>query len=388
MSKNKKRPTRRAKTRARKAPHFVSDTDFTGGSTHDMPRRDEHLEANEQSFENRIQKLVEDWNCNGNEDFIAELITTALKIGHDCTDQLDLKIMNRALKEMRYANVIFHPYRSIRKVTVFGSARTNPGDPAYDAAVEFSRRMVDANFMTITGAGPGIMAAGNEGAGTENSFGLRIQLPFEAGANEYIDRDHKLINFRYFFTRKLSFVKEAHAVALFPGGFGTMDEAFEVMTLIQTGKAIMIPLVMIEPPGGTYWKTFQDFIEGHLLGRGMISEEDLSLFRITHSVDEAIEEIVSFYRVFHSYRYVKDKLVIRLNHEIAPAGLEHLNDEFGGLLEKGRFEIAPALPEEADQEEILDLPRLVGITKRAGYGRFRQFLDVLNQLEPAVEAAA
>ncbi|RFC46505.1 MAG: hypothetical protein DVB23_001613 [Verrucomicrobia bacterium] len=379
MSKTKKRP--RQSRAVHDEERFVTDLDYTGGFIHDLPGPSEHLGLGQESFEERVAKLVKDWGCNGKEDYIAELINTALKLAKDGSEELDLKIVNRAVKEMRYANRVFLPYRKRRKITVFGSARTQPGDAEYEAAVEFCRRMTDHGFMVITGAGPGIMEAGNLGAGPGNSFGLRIQLPFEAGANSFIDGDPKLINFKYFFTRKLSFVKEAHAAALFPGGFGTMDEGFETMTLIQTGKAIIFPIVMIDAPGGVYWKEFRDFISNHLLRLRLISEEDLDLFKVTDSVDDAVDEIVSFYRVFHSYRYVRDKLVIRLNHPISQASVIRLNDEHGDFLLSGRYELSKPLPVEADQPEIAVLPRLVCTPRRSHYGKMRKMIDALNQSE-------
>jgi uncharacterized protein (TIGR00730 family) len=361
------------------AEQVVTDVDYTGGFLHDLPAPAEHLGRGQESFEERIRKLVADWGCNGKEAYIAELVTTALKLGKDDCEELDLKIINRAVKEMRTANRVFQPFRKRRKVTVFGSARTRPGTPEYESAVQFCRQMAEHDFMTITGAGPGIMEAGNEGAGPGNSFGLRIQLPFEAGANPFIDGDPKLVHFKYFFTRKLSFVKEAHAAALFPGGFGTMDEGFETMTLIQTGKAILFPIEMIDAPGGTYWKTFRQFISEHLLRLRLISEEDLDLFHITDSVHEAVQRIVGFYRVFHSYRYVGDRLVIRLNHRITDESLMRLNDEFSDLLVSGRFELSGPLSAEKDQPEIASLPRLVCTPVRGQYGRQRKMIDTLNR---------
>jgi len=268
---------------------------------------------------------------------------------------------------------------------VFGSARTQPGDVEYEAAKEFSRKMVEHGFMIITGAGPGIMEAGNEGAGPGESFGLRIQLPFEAGANDFIENDPKLVNFKYFFNRKLSFVKEADAVALFPGGFGTMDEGFETMTLIQTGKATLFPIVMIDAPGGTYWKSFLQFIKEHLLRLRLISEEDLHLFKVTDSSDEAVAEILQFYRIFHSYRYVREQLVIRMNHRISPDDLQRLNDEFSDLLLTGCYEIGPLLPAERNEPEIAALPRLICTPKRSHYGRLRQMIDALNRSQIVAE---
>ncbi|NIP93585.1 MAG: LOG family protein, partial [Akkermansiaceae bacterium] len=256
----------------------------------------------EKELDDRIMALAQETHGVPNPCLLAEMMITAVRISRGAVTEGDFKLMNRALKEMREANDVFHPYRNCRKVTVFGSARTSPDDPEYQTAVRFSHRMREEGFMTITGAGPGIMAAGNEGAGRDDSFGLNISLPFEATANEFIAGDPKLINFNYFFTRKLSFVKEADAAVGLPGGFGTMDEVFEALTLIQTGKASIYPVVLLDAEGGKYWKFWKQFIDEHLARLGMISEADFALFTVTDQVEEAVEEVVGFYRIFHSYR--------------------------------------------------------------------------------------
>ncbi|MFT5465012.1 MAG: hypothetical protein ACI8UO_000098 [Verrucomicrobiales bacterium] len=358
-----------------------SDSDFTGGYVQQLPEREEYFAEAEQSFEERIEKLVEDWGCGTSAPFIEEMIRTALKIGHDKSGKAELKMLNRSLKEMRYANSVFATHREMRKIAVFGSARTKPDEGEYQAAEEFSRKVAERGFMVITGAGPGIMQAAQEGARADRSFGLRIQLPFEAGANEIIDGDEKLINFKYFFTRKLSFVKEAHAAALFPGGFGTMDEGFETLTLMQTGKAIIFPVVLIDAPGGTYWKTFTTFLREHLLRLGLISPDDFSLFKTFDNVDDAVEEVVGFYRVFNSYRYVREKLVIRLNHRLTPAALASINSRFEDLLAKGKYTITKALPEERNEPKLANLPRLVCKPNTGNYGRMRELIDAINQSE-------
>lgn len=365
----------------KKVDPVPADVDFTGGYVQALPDREEHLTQAEHTFEDRIEQLVADWGCGKAAPYIEEMITTALKIGHENSGQADLKMLNRALKEMRYANKIFLPHRDVRKIAVFGSARTKPEEPEYQAAAEFSRKIAERDFMVITGAGPGIMQAAQEGARADRSFGLRIQLPFEAGANEVIDGDDKLINFNYFFTRKLSFVKEAHAAALFPGGFGTMDEGFETLTLMQTGKAIIFPVVLVDAPGGTYWKTFTTFLREHLLRLGLISPDDFSLFKTFDNVDEAVEEVVGFYRVFNSYRYVREKLVIRLNHRLTAAALADINERFGDLLVKGKFTITKALPEERNEPKLKNLPRLVCKPNKRDYGRMRELIDAINQAE-------
>jgi len=309
---------------------------------------------------------------------VADILATVVKLARDEPATADLKLLNAALKEMRLAMKIFAPYRGVRKVSTFGSARTPEGDPVYEQAREFARQMARAGFMIITGAGDGIMRACQEGAGRANSFGINIRLPFEQRANEFIDNDRKLLSFKYFFTRKLFFVKEADAVALFPGGFGTNDEGFEVLTLVQTGKTRPIPIVLIDSPMGTYWKTWKRYVEDHLLRRGLISEEDMHLFRVTASVSEAVEEITTFYRVYHSCRYVGDKLVMRLNRPLGAAALGNLNRRFSDLLTGGKIEQRGALAQE-DEAEIAHLPRLVIPFNRLSFGRLRQLIDEVNR---------
>ncbi len=361
------------------------DRDFTGGMI--PPTSCSYVgSTGESSLDDRIKALVKSTPETPNHCLLEEMMITAVRIARGgAVTEGDFKLMNRALKEMREANEVFHPYRNHRKVAVFGSARTRPDEPAYEAAVEFSRRMREEGFMTITGAGPGIMAAGNEGAGRENSFGLDIALPFEASANEFISGDPKLISFNYFFTRKLSFVKEADAAVGLPGGFGTMDEIFEALTLIQTGKASIYPIVLLDAKGGTYWKFWKQFVDEHLARLGMISENDFHLFRVTDEVEEAIEEILGFYRVFHSYRYVGDKIVLRLNAPLSDDSLAAVEEEFSDLLKAGRMIQRGALEEEADEEELSSLVRLVFRHRRRDFGRLRQLIDAVNAGEVIVE---
>jgi hypothetical protein len=293
-----------------------------------------------------------------------------------------LKLLATALKELRYCLKVFRPYKGVRKVTVFGSARTPPDHAAYHAAEAFSRRIAEHQWMVMTGAAAGIMEAGHVGAGREKSFGLNIILPFESGANRVIHGDPKLMNLRYFFTRKLMFIKESDAVALFPGGFGTHDEAFETLTLIQTGKSHIFPVVLVDEPGGTYWSRWQQFVEDDLYSRGYISSSDRSLYRITDSVDEAVNEIIQFYRNYHSMRYVRGDLVLRLHHPISDSLLMSIRDEFSDIVAKGTFERSEALPQEANEPAVRDLPRLRFAFVRHGMGRLRELIDRLN-LEPA-----
>ena len=322
------------------------------------------------------------------ERYLREILMTVMRLMRDHASIGDLKIINTALKEMRHAFKVFSAYRHIRKVSTFGSARTPETAPVYKQAKEFANRMCKDGYMILTGAGGGIMRACQEGAGRERSFGVNIRLPWEQSANEFIDRDPKLVSFKYFFTRKLMFIKEADAIVLFPGGFGTHDEGFECLTLVQTGKSRPLPIVFLDEPRGTYWKTWKRYVDDHLLRVGLISTEDLSLFKVTDSIDEAVDEIRGFYRVYHSSRYVRDRFVIRLNAPLPMPTLERLNAEFGDILQGGVFEFVEALPEEQSEPEIAHLPRLVFRFNRMRFGRLRQMIDLINQTgpEPAVHA--
>lgn len=313
------------------------------------------------------------------QDLINEIKETADKLARDQASRGDLKILSRALRELRYAFKVFKPLRKNRKVTVFGSARTKPEEPAYQHAVAFGRAMANEGWMVLTGAGGGIMEAGHVGAGRELSVGVNILLPFEQEANYVINKDEKLIHLKYFFTRKLLFVKEVHAVVCFQGGFGTQDECFETLTLVQTGKRDLMPIVCVDEPGGDYWATWKQYVIDQLLRRGLISPEDMSLFLVTDSVDAAVEEIMRFYSVYHSMRYVRKKLVLRLNHPPSAQLIERINDEFSAICETGRIELSPPLPQEADETHLLSLPRLSFQFNRRFIGRLRQLVDVLNR---------
>lgn len=311
---------------------------------------------------------------------VAEMVRTSLRLLRDAHDTGQLKLINSAIKEMRYAYHVFNQYRGTRKVTIFGSARTLDEHPDYIAAREFSRLMAQRGWMCITGAGGGIMKAGHEGPQREASFGLSIRLPFETTANEVIEGDPKLINFRYFFTRKLMFMSHADAVVVCPGGFGTQDELFESLTLVQTGKSNIVPVVLLAGEGEKYWKYWMNYVEKNLLDPGMISEEDTSLFYIAADPQDALEHILQYYRVYHSSRYVGPTLVIRLNHSISPEQVNQLNDEFPMLVRSGRMGLSSALEEERDH---LDLPRLVFDHHRHQYGHLRRLIDRINTFTPA-----
>jgi uncharacterized protein (TIGR00730 family) len=313
-------------------------------------------------------------------EFSRQLVVTALRLMEDQADVADVKLLNSALKELRHACRVFAPYDHVRKVAVFGSARTREDHPEWKAAYRFAERMVEAGWMAITGAGDGIMGAAQGGAGRERSFGVNIRLPFEQAANVTIAGDLKLINFRYFFTRKVVFVKESHAIALFPGGFGTHDEGFEALTLIQTGKSEIVPIVFVDAPGGSYWKEWEQYIRSHLLSSKLISAEDLNLFRTTDDVDVAIQEILDFYSNYHSSRYVDDFLVLRVRHAPDAEQLERLNEEFADIVSAGKIVVRTPLPQERD--ELPDFPRITLRFNRRNVGKLRRMIDRLNALVP------
>jgi len=310
---------------------------------------------------------------------VRQMMHTALKLVEDGADTGELKLIGRSFKELRYALKVFRPYAHWRKISIFGSARTGEDHADYQAAEAFSRAMAESGWMVITGAGDGIMRAGHGGAGRDASFGVSIRLPFETTANEIIAGDPKLVNFRYFFTRKLMFTSQAHAVALFPGGFGTHDEGFEVLTLVQTGKTPMVPIVMIDHPGGRYWNQWDAYVRGHLLEEGMISPDDLNLYLVTDDIAQAHDHVQRFYRNYHSQRFVHEHLVLRMNHALSHEAVGRLNDEFADLVAEGRIEQRGPFDAEDDH---LDLPRLSFIFTRHGYGRLRLLIDRINELAP------
>jgi len=309
-----------------------------------------------------------------------EMIVTVLKLLRDEAERGDLKLINSALKEMRYSFRVFARHRDTRKVTIFGSARTAPEDPNYRLAARFAQHMADTlGWMVVTGAGPGIMEAGSMGAGREYGFGVNIRLPFESEANPYI-QDSRLINFKYFFTRKLVFMKETHAFALFPGGFGTLDESFELLTLIQTGKSDLHPIVLVDAEGTGYWESWLEFVKANLLARGMIVPADLRLFRLTNDVQEAADEICRFYANYHSQRFVKNRLVLRLQQAPDAEELEEINREFSDILVDGAIEPVEASQVEIADRDVPELPRLSLHFDRRSLGRLRALIDHLNGL--------
>jgi uncharacterized protein (TIGR00730 family) len=328
----------------------------------------------------RVQELIAFKGGGYNEESVTDIIENALKLLTDVKDTGDVRVIQTAVRELRYAYRLFAPYSHSRKVTMFGSARTAPTKQEYQHALEFGRKMAAAGFMVITGAGPGIMQAGHEGAGPENSFGVNIRLPWEQAANPVIREDKKLVTFKYFFTRKLIFIRHSDAIALFPGGFGTMDEGYEALTLMQTGKSQLMPLVLIDRPGGTYWKTWDKHVREHLLRDQLISPDDLNLYRITDDTDEAVRLITRFYRNFHSSRFVKDLFVIRLKHAPTDTALEAMNEDFADIIVGSPIRRIEATPEEQEDTDHLELPRIAFGFNRRDYGRLRQLVDVLNGL--------
>jgi uncharacterized protein (TIGR00730 family) len=309
-----------------------------------------------------------------------DIIINALKCQQDELDILDLKVINRAVAEFRHAACVFRPYRNRRKVSIFGSARVTKEQPYYELAIKFGHMAVKKGFMVITGAAGGIMTAGIEGAGPHNSFGVNILLPAEQSVSEVIRDDPKVIKFKYFFTRKIFFVMEADAVALFPGGFGTHDEGFEVLTLLQTGKAPPMPVALMELPGEHYWESWDRFIKQQLLSRHFVSPEDLSFYRIMSSPQEAMDWISSYYSTYNSLRLSRDRLIIRLEKDLADDHIQQLNDQFQDLLKRGKITRTTALPEESDEPDLLSKPRLTFSYNRKSAGRLNQMIWEINKL--------
>lgn len=337
------------------------------------------VNLNEPEIIEKIHELIR-MSGSSSDGFAAELTTqmiqTSLRLLQDKHDIGQMKLITRSLKEMRYAYNIFNRYAGVQRITIFGSARTPEDHPDYHSAKLFSSKMAELGWMCMTGAAEGIMKAGLEGTKAESSFGLSIRLPFET-PNSVIHGDPKLIMFRYFFVRKLMFVSHSNAVAVFPGGVGTMDELFEVLTLMQTGKAGIIPVVLMEGAPGDYWQHWRHYVHKHLLGNGWISPDDEFLYYIAPSVEAGVQHIQQFYKVYHSSRYVNEWLVIRIKERLTSVELDLLNQRFGSLLEKGVIDQVEALPEEDD---FLDLPRLILCPKRKEVGRLRCLIDQINEL--------
>jgi len=333
------------------------------------------------SLDHNIEQLIEAAGISDQRQLFKEMISMIVGLASDGTNQGDLKQFKRVMREIKDANQVFAPYRGIKKISVFGSARTQPTSPSYKAAHRFAQLMQEAGYMVITGGGEGIMGAAQAGAGRKHGFALNIELPFEQEPNETIRGDSKLFTFKYFFTRKLNFVKHSDAIALFPGGFGTMDEAFESFTLMQTGKTNIIPLIMVDASRGNFWKTFEKYMREHLLGDGLISEEDFTLFKVTDDLEFARREVVNFYYNFHSYRYIGDVMLVRMQRQIPGGALVRLNEDFHDILRPETLitTCAAPYPEEANEPELASLARLCVPFNRRNLGRLRALLDRLNQ---------
>ncbi|MDP9388889.1 MAG: TIGR00730 family Rossman fold protein [Actinomycetota bacterium] len=334
----------------------------------------------------KLVDLLDELGTRNNRDQIYEILATVAQMATDDLDRLDLKITNSALREMGSAFRIFEPYGDVPKITMFGSARTLPDDPLYAQARNTAALLAEQGWMVVTGAGPGIMAAGLEGAGREQSMGINIRLPFEQGANAFIAGDPKLVEMKYFFTRKLMLLKESSGFVVLPGGFGTLDEALELLTLMQTGKADPSPIVLLDVRHGTYWKAWERFMDEEVLARGLVSPEDRALYRVTDDVRDAAEEILHFYRNYHSRRVVRDRLVLRLRFPPTPDELTALADEFTDICQGGTIEASPPLPAEVADDDHLDLPRIVLRFDRISLGRLRTLIDRLNRLPSVPDA--
>ncbi len=329
------------------------------------------------SRERAIEAFLEQYAPGEHPELLADMMVTICRLARDGTGRGELKLLASAFKELRYAFKVFAPFAHTPKVSIFGSSRTPVGHPDYVQADKFARLMCEYGWMVITGAGDGIMRAGHDGAGRDASFGVAIRLPFEQATNTIIADDDKLVNFKYFFTRKLLFIKEASAVALFPGGFGTQDEGFEALTLIQTGKSGLVPIVLVDAPEGTYWQHWRTYVKAELLQTGMISQEDMHLFTVTDSAETAAKILSDFYRRYHSMRYVRDVLVLRLKSTLSDDALIELNDKYHLILTEGKIE-QHAGPIEGEDGEWPDLPRLTLKFNRKNYGNLRLMVNDIN----------
>ena len=334
-----------------------------------------------QEIESLVSDLLDKSEIKLNRRLIAELVKESLQLGNDATSTLNLKIASAAIAEMREAFAMFAPFSERKKVTIFGSARTTKNDPVYKQTQAVAAKLASDGWMVVTGAGPGIMEAGMSGAGREMSIGVSIRLPFETSANEVIAGDEKYVAMRYFFTRKLMLVKESQAFICVPGGFGTLDEMFELLTLSQTGKGNPVPIVVLDLPNDPFWGDLDSFIKKTLLPRKLVSEQDLALYRICSSVDEAVSEIDKFYSVYNSMRFVGKRLVLRLNRQISDVHLSKLNNDFSDICLNSSIERITATKAEIDDKDLPDKPRLAFQFARRDFGRLRQLIDSINAVE-------
>lgn len=335
-------------------------------------------EIDDRAIDGLINELARRRGSVQSDYLLREILATVVKLGMESKDKGDLKLVNNALKELRYSFKIFSPYRDIKKVIIFGSARSKNTSAEYIMAEKFSKKMTEKGYMVVTGGGGGVMEAGNKGSPKGKEFALNIRLPFEQKPNPYIDEKDKIINFKYFFTRKLIFVKETDATALFPGGFGTNDEGFEMLTLIQTGKSKPRPIVLMEPKGSTYWADWKRFINNQLVRNGYVKKEDFNLFCIVKSVEEAVRYIEDFYKVYHSIRYVSGSTILRLNKKLSAKTLKLINKEFKDILTDGEIRSSPPTEEEVQKKEFLGLPRLAMNFNLRDYGRLCELIRFIN----------
>lgn len=343
-----------------------------------MKKAYKEYKIGEETADNLIGKLSALSAFPGTESLLHEILTTIVKLGKESNDKGDLKLINSALKELRYSFKVFSPYRDVKKAAIFGSARSKKDSAEYKMAEEFSRKITAKGYMVVTGGGGGVMEAGNKGARAGKEFALNIRLPFEQKPNPYIYEKEKIINFKYFFTRKLIFIKETDATVLFPGGFGTNDEGFEAITLMQTGKSKPRPIVLMEPEGSTYWTVWKNFVTSQLVGNKFIKKEDLGLFCIVKNTDDAVNYIENFYKVYHSIRYVSGLTVLRLNKKLSEKTLELLNQKFSDILTGDTIRLSPPMKEEIQKGEYLDLPRLIMKFNQRDYGRLCEMICVIN----------
>ena len=343
------------------------------------PERLPRHRTGDPDLDHRLVELLDAAGVDTNRDQLFEILSSVVRLAQDGAERLNLKITNAALKEMRSAFKVFAPYQNTPKVTIFGSARTLPDDPLYAQTRDLAAALASRGWMVVTGAGPGIMAAGAEGAGLEHSLGVNIRLPFEQGANPFIEADTHLVEMKYFFTRKLMLLKESAGFAVLPGGFGTLDEAFELLTLLQTGKAVPAPIVLLEVPGGTYWHAWERFIT-EVAARGLVDADDVAFYRITDDVTTAVDELTGFYRNYHSIRYVGDRLVVRMRAAPTAEELARLDTDFADIRTSGHIEATTALAPEVADDDVVDLPRVVLHFDRLAHGRLRAFIDALNRL--------
>jgi uncharacterized protein (TIGR00730 family) len=346
-----------------------------------MKRTTKEYKVFDKAADDAITRLADLCSSAGTQDLMREILTTCVKLGTESGDTGDLKLINNCLKELRYSFKIFSPHRNAKKAILFGSARSSEDSAEYKMAEEFAEKITQKGYMVVTGGGPGIMEAGNRGAGPGRDFALNIRLPFEQKPNPYLDEKERLINFKYFFTRKLVFIKETDATALFPGGFGTNDEGFEALTLLQTGKSRPRPVILMEPEGSAYWAGWIRFVEEQLARNGFIDRHDLSLFQVARSADEAVRHIETFYSVYHSLRYVQGLTVLRLNRQLSQKTIQSINSDFNDILTEGRIEPSSALKEELEKDECPDLPRVVMKFNMRDYGRLFELIRVINAEE-------